>query len=511
MVRSLGRGASKGIDSHNVPRKSAVKPNEIQYGRVILGCAEDSLDLLSSAAREIQPAGHAVDLVSGIDLDAALFTRAIARHQARGIYVICKSEELDDYQVRRLQGIAKQAGVESGRVLIVRKSQGMRDIVQRVLGRLSPGSRPTIRAGGANRLPGPGTGAVSTSALPVSPASPASPASPPPLRSGPPVRARSSPGPKAAGLRPPTPQSSAVQPPAAPPAAAPPAAAPPTAAPPAAPSPVGEEDELPTNSFLVPEDDPAGSLLEVDVDSETSQVSFTPVGRLLAFFKGRPARWATAAGGGAVLLTGAMAAAVCTPDEAQEADADAEVAAAMVASDPVPTAAAVKQSPEPAPAVGTEAQPEPESEPKPEPESEPEPEPEIELDEAPSAETAQIDKALRRRKIRSLDILLFQPKKSRKRYRYEQAVAYCAGRNIQGISGWRLPAIGELSSLASSGMLRRDYYWSGTAADTFAQRRLVIKSNTRKIMSRATRWRGARAQCVRTRDGAPSHVDPGEG
>jgi hypothetical protein len=54
-----------------------------------------------------------------------------------------------------------------------------------------------------------------------------------------------------------------------------------------------------------------------------------------------------------------------------------------------------------------------------------------------------------------------------------------------------------------SGLIRRDYYWSQTKGDTFGDRMLVWNGKRKKIVPRSKRWRGARAICVRTRDGRP--------
>lgn len=74
--------------------------------------------------------------------------------------------------------------------------------------------------------------------------------------------------------------------------------------------------------------------------------------------------------------------------------------------------------------------------------------------------------ALRSRQVRALDVLLIATAHG-KPSDYPAAAAYCDGLEIEGLGGWRLPRIGELSSMAAANMIARGMYWSSTAADTF--------------------------------------------
>ncbi len=150
---------------------------------------------------------------------------------------------------------------------------------------------------------------------------------------------------------------------------------------------------------------------------------------------------------------------------------------------------------EPAPEGETEAPPTP-------------PEPALEDVEPPAPEigSAQeqelIDSAIRARRIRALDILLVDAKRS-KRSRFPKAETWCEKREIEGVRGWRLPTVGEISSLTLNGFVPRDYYWSGTKGDTFGDKMLVWNGKRKRIKPTTKRSRGARAVCVRTRDGRP--------
>ncbi len=74
--------------------------------------------------------------------------------------------------------------------------------------------------------------------------------------------------------------------------------------------------------------------------------------------------------------------------------------------------------------------------------------------------------ALRSRKVRALDVLLIATTLGNPSD-YPAAAAYCDSLEIEGLRGWRLPQIGELSTLATANMISRGMYWSSTAADTF--------------------------------------------
>lgn len=80
--------------------------------------------------------------------------------------------------------------------------------------------------------------------------------------------------------------------------------------------------------------------------------------------------------------------------------------------------------------------------------------------------TYRVVDALKSRKVRALDVLLIATDRG-KPGDYPSAEAYCGGLEIEGLAGWRLPHVGELSSLADANMIGRGMYWSSTASDTF--------------------------------------------
>lgn len=80
--------------------------------------------------------------------------------------------------------------------------------------------------------------------------------------------------------------------------------------------------------------------------------------------------------------------------------------------------------------------------------------------------------AIEARKVRALDVLLVANAWS-KPSDYSTASAYCDALDVEGLRGWRLPHIGELSSLAQANMLSRAMFWSSTAADTFGDEHMA--------------------------------------
>ncbi len=95
------------------------------------------------------------------------------------------------------------------------------------------------------------------------------------------------------------------------------------------------------------------------------------------------------------------------------------------------------------------------------------PEPATLVDEPPPPPpTYPVVEALKHRRVRALDVLLVATDFSSPSD-FSTADAYCSGLEVEGLEQWRLPHVGELSSLNQANMIGRGYYWSSTAADTF--------------------------------------------
>ena len=141
----------------------------------------------------------------------------------------------------------------------------------------------------------------------------------------------------------------------------------------------------------------------------------------------------------------------------------------------------------------------------------PEPEP-VDL---PADDGALVYAALRSQAIRAIDILLVSPVATKKRGRrtyvakvnYETAREYCENLNVDGVVGWRLPAVGEAKWLSASNLIRNGIYWTATKADAFGDERIIWNPRANKMRASGQRWRGGRAVCVRF----SNPEDPGPG
>lgn len=104
-------------------------------------------------------------------------------------------------------------------------------------------------------------------------------------------------------------------------------------------------------------------------------------------------------------------------------------------------------------------------------------------DAAVGATRTKVGEALRSREILALDVLLVTSKTFGP-FEFAAAEAHCAGLEIAGLDGWRMPDIGELMSLAAAGMTGGGYYWSSTAADTFGDVHLVWYGKRARVLER---------------------------
>jgi len=106
--------------------------------------------------------------------------------------------------------------------------------------------------------------------------------------------------------------------------------------------------------------------------------------------------------------------------------------------------------------------------------------------------------ALESRNVRALDIFLVSadPTKS---LPYASAETYCNTLELEGLSSWRLPTIGELNSVNEARLFKSGLFWSSTLGDAFGDERLVFNVKKNSIGSVAARWDGAQAVCVRER------------
>jgi len=72
---------------------------------IVLCCAEESEVGLVAVVDALHREGHAPEVVPGVETDANLMTAATDRVRGPALFVLCQSDDLDRFQVRRLEGL----------------------------------------------------------------------------------------------------------------------------------------------------------------------------------------------------------------------------------------------------------------------------------------------------------------------------------------------------------------------------------------------------------------------
>ncbi|MCR9163326.1 MAG: hypothetical protein ACE37F_34880 [Nannocystaceae bacterium] len=127
------------------------------------------------------------------------------------------------------------------------------------------------------------------------------------------------------------------------------------------------------------------------------------------------------------------------------------------------------------------------------------------LDDAPLPPSAPenraaIAQALEEREIRSWNAFLIAGDDAPNLV-FKDAETFCKTLSAGGISGWRLPSIGELLSLSGAKLLdRKGVFWSETPGDAFGDTRMVVNAKKGSTASVTVGWDGARPICVRVRE-----------
>ncbi|MCA9650724.1 MAG: hypothetical protein H6712_31220 [Myxococcales bacterium] len=460
---------------------------------VVLCCATENRTLLGHVLERLGAQGLKAETVSGVDLDASRLRDAIRRNGSGALFVLCRSDELDLYQCTHLYEVLEGAEVSRAHVLDVslgsdRPDEMVRaiaDAARRVTRNMAPSLPEPPPVGGgsaglgmARAVPRP-AGAVSRGSMPP----------PPPLGGGvavPRVGAT-------AAMAVPAPSSVPTRPPPSLPRTRPVSA---TSVSPIAPAPLDES----MRHVLSPN--------SIADDSQPVELRASP-GRRWAIGLGSLVALALVVGGLAssggeepeepAADRGPVEVAEAVPTEVEGAGAqeglaveaaEGEAAEGEPASGPPGRGEPIERSPSPTDALDA-----------------PEPEPTVEqppgdaLAIGSEAEDEKITEAIRGRRIRALDLLLIDPKRLR-RGTYDKALEHCASRGIDGVTGWRLPTVGEARVLTSNEIVPKDYYWTLTKGDTFGSQQLVWNGRRRKIQVSSPHSKKPRAICVRDRQGS---------
>lgn len=107
--------------------------------------------------------------------------------------------------------------------------------------------------------------------------------------------------------------------------------------------------------------------------------------------------------------------------------------------------------------------------------------------------TTRVMKALRTRKIRALDSLLATTNLHGP-LDWQGAKSYCESLDVDGLTAWRIPDLGELQSLSNAHMLSGREFWSSVTSDLFGDTHWVWNASRRRV---ADHDGDAYAVCVR--------------
>lgn len=457
--------------------------------RVTIACASADAKTVEEAAASLRHRGHDVEVVVGVDRDEGLLASAIAARERQGLFVLCRSRVLDRQRVDRLRDVLREHEVPFGRTLTLPIEPGQaRALEERIV---SVARRMAM---------GRSEGAASRVAPSLPP-----PSSPRPVR-------------LASGET---------------------AGAPASRGGATTPASVGADEVAAWTDSLVgkvPEHDAGdahGPRVVPRPTTQTVRAEAIPPEPPASVDESSRDLQAAGIGGGAsqgrgtllvgvgvvVLLLGGGGLALALGGD-DDASARSDVTEASQGRGKTLASrtddASTPSSPEDAPAgdaVDDEARDDaasPEAsapsegaeDPAVEPERTDADSPAIEIEpsaDAPTLEdSAVVLSALRDREVRALDTLLVAQAVSGK-VTHAGAQTYCQGLTAGGLTGWRVPSIGELASLGDSKMMKKGLYWSDTPGDAFGDKRMVLNSKKNRIVPVLVTWDGAQAVCVRER------------
>ena len=115
-----------------------------------------------------------------------------------------------------------------------------------------------------------------------------------------------------------------------------------------------------------------------------------------------------------------------------------------------------------------------------------------------AGDAPEVVAALRSREVRALDLFVVAPEDS-DNMNHTSAVAYCEAMRVAGLTGWRVPKLGELNSIVAAGMTGKGIYWSDTLGDAFGDTRIIVNAKRDRMGAATIGFEGARVLCIRDR------------
>lgn len=433
---------------------------------IFLCCAEENEVGLVSAVTELRSQGLEPVIVPGVELDAGIMAKAVDQNLGAGLYVLCQSDDLDRFQVRRLDGLFSARKGPAHRLLIVELDAAhplaIVSEIAAAADKLEAGEaehQSTADAPDSRNLRdviGPGYAEDRPRRAPArgQPRQP-SPSRPPPPPGRPPAhrrpvshaseRSRPVAREHAETARVPDLDELAAQ------------VAPPPSAPAATPADVAPEPDIPKAVEEVAI--PAPQVTQPRTASRGSPFVWMGLGGLVVFI---------AVGVALLQNRGSLG------ESKQRFAPKPSPAIAEAPADVTTTGGKSTQPQKTETKADTEDLP-----PVPQPLEEPPPPPDP--DRPGPGEDTLVSAAIAEGKIRALDLLLFVPPRRGRLMQWLDAANHCRAKVVGGVRGFRLPSVAEIRKIRQARMLPPGDYWTGTLCSDDKDSVYVLATSVRSV------------------------------
>lgn len=130
--------------------------------------------------------------------------------------------------------------------------------------------------------------------------------------------------------------------------------------------------------------------------------------------------------------------------------------------------------------------------------------------EAAQVERDAIEAALAEGQLLKLGSFVVEPRRS-ERGSLEDVQSHCEGLEAYGVTGWRVPQLGELISILKKRLVGNNLYWSQTPGNAEASQYLVYDAYNLRIRNIELKFKGAHGVCVRSLEPAAEDPEDPEG